>query len=341
MPRSGIIKGRNVKGGYLVNGEMLFAPGGPVPGWTRDFSNKLTGAVRRAAPSNKRPRWGHYGEPLKLSFTSKSKSNPLAMRADAVVASRVAHALYVDQGTGVHGGNGPYFAKILPPWSVGSPTLYDHAWVPPGSTKPIGPVLINGQKGQHFFERGMEEGFALMRMASGTVPTGGVMASALDAFPTSLEKITGGTSGPGFKASLEEWRSWRDAAFAAGDGFDTPGSIRGPRDNNGVKPGGRQKKSDWAKEAYRANEEAKSREKRRAAGIEEDPEPKWSRKYRRNPKAGSVAAQKVAFIHTAWKAARKRHGSVWRTGVLDGRFYADIIVSGEDGYHRIFRKIKT
>jgi hypothetical protein len=60
-----------------------------------------------------------------------------------------------------------------------------------------------------------------MRMRSYHVPGEPKITDALNSVATGLENFLGNTPpSAGFRASLAEWRSWRDAAFAAGESLN-------------------------------------------------------------------------------------------------------------------------
>lgn len=227
MPRVKVLKGRNATTVVEANGEILFVPGGLVPRWTNRLSNAITRATRNAAPSNKRPRWAHYGAPLKTTFTSNTRANTAAMRVYSAVGSRAPHALYVDQGTGVYNGSGPYRAKVIPPWTVGGASLYEHTWRPGGpGERRVAPVMIRGQRGQYFFDEGLRNGFAAMRIVSFEVPGTAQISSVLNTMPSGLLSGPGNTPNNGaFRASLAEWRQWRDDAWNNGEGLGRGGGI--------------------------------------------------------------------------------------------------------------------
>lgn len=225
------IRKRGASGVVTAHGEIMFAPGGLVNSWTNRFANRIGSETRKAAPTNKRPRWAHYGKPLKATITaSRPEFRPTARgaRVYAAVGSTAPYAYYVDQGTGIHGGNGPYQAKILPPWRRGSPSLFEHTWRPGGPRgRPIGTVTIEGQEGKEFFAKGLARGFMRMKNRSVQVPGDGVakMSRALAALPRGLER-PGNTPVTGsFILQLEDWRKWRDEAWdakeALGRGGDT------------------------------------------------------------------------------------------------------------------------
>lgn len=204
-----------------AHGEVLFGPLGPVPGWMGRLTQRVRAATALEAPTNRRPRWGHYGKPLKTTIkgSSRPRRGVNKFHLYSAVGSTAPHAYYVDQGTGVYAGNGPYEAKILPPWTRGSPSLYEHTWRPPGSQHAIGTTTIKGQRGQFFFDKGLKKGFQSMRLRSYQVPGEGVsaMSGVLNSAPSGLANFLGNTvATPAFRASLEEWRSWRDVAFNDG-----------------------------------------------------------------------------------------------------------------------------
>lgn len=198
-----------------AHGEVLFAPTGDVGRWNNRFSQRVRTFAAQEAPTNKRPRWGHYGKPLKTTFTASTTYQPGRMRVYSAVGSSSPHAYYVDQGTGIYAGNGPYEAAVLPPWRQGDPSLYESTWRPAGpGTRRVRPVLIKGQKGQFFFDKGLKRGFISMRMRSFQVPGEGKITEALRSIPSGLLGFLGNTPGDAaFRASLEEWRAWRDAAW--------------------------------------------------------------------------------------------------------------------------------
>jgi hypothetical protein len=212
-----LVKRIHKRGANIVveaNGEVLFAATGDVGKWQRRFSDAVRTASAAEAPTNKRPRWGHYGKPLKSTFTASTTYQPGRMRVYSAVGSTAPHGFYVDQGTGVFAGNGPYEAKILPPWHRGSPSLYEHTWRPGGRGKRVKPVLIKGQKGQFFFDAGLKRGFEVMRMRSFDVPSDAKITEALSAIPHGLLNFLGNTeANPAFIASLTQWREWRRAAW--------------------------------------------------------------------------------------------------------------------------------
>lgn len=226
------IRKRGASGVVTAHGEIMFAPGGLVNSWTNRFANRIGSETRKAAPTNKRPRWAHYGKPLKATITaSRPEFRPTARgaRVYAAVGSTAPHAYYVDQGTGIHGPNSrPYEAKILPPWQRGSASLYEHTWRPGGPRgRPVGTITIKGQEGQEFFAKGLARGFMRMKNRSVQVPGDGVakMSRALAALPRGLER-PGNTPVTGsFVLQLEEWRKWRDEAWDAKEGLGRGGGI--------------------------------------------------------------------------------------------------------------------
>jgi hypothetical protein len=221
MPEVRRLKKRGATIEVVAYGEVLFTNAGPVPGWLGRFSQRVRSFAEAEAPSNKRPRWAHYGKPLKSTMraTTRTRRGISAFHLHAAVGSTAPHAYYVDQGTGIFAGNSPYKAEILPPWERFSPSLYEASWQPPGSVRRVKPVMIKGQKGQHFFDTALKRGFQSMRMRSIQLPGEGVgaMSGVLRSEPAGLVNFLGSTpSDAGFIKSLEEWRAWRDAAWDAG-----------------------------------------------------------------------------------------------------------------------------
>lgn len=208
--------------------EVLFTPSGDIARWKRGLTNHVKRSTAAAAPTNKRPRWSHYGKPLKQTFISSTNVETKSMQINSYVGSTALHARYVDQGTGVHGPTGrPYEAKILPPWRRGEPSLYEYSWKA-GSyrdkkgnrvgAKPIGTVTVKGQRGQHFFEKGLRDGFKKSRLD--TVNSfGDPLHRTLRNQPferSSIADFNGSTTSanhPGFVEQLNEWRSWRREAW--------------------------------------------------------------------------------------------------------------------------------
>lgn len=212
-----------------ANGEVLFAPTGDVGRWTNRFSHRVIAGAEQAAPVNKRPRWGHYGKPLKATIKGSTTYHPSRMKVYSAVGSTAPHGYYVDQGTGVYAGNGPYEAKVLPPWQRGSASLYEATWRPtgPGGRK-VAKVMIRGQKGQFFLDAGVKRGFQSMRMRSVQLPGEGAsrMSAALSSFPEGLANFLGNTvADAAFRLSLAEWRAWRDEAWDAGEGLGRGGGV--------------------------------------------------------------------------------------------------------------------
>ncbi len=239
MPLVKVLRKRGANIVVTANAEILFTRTGDVGRWANRFSQKIRAFAAEEAPTNKRPRWSHYGKPLKSTMRASINYDPARMRVDAAVGSVSPHAYYVDQGTGVYAGRGPYAAKILPPWTRGGPSLYESTWRPGTETSsrgvrlkdPIGPVMIKGQKGQGFLDAGVRRGFTAMRLIESATGTPG-MTEALSSFPTGLEGFAGNTEADGaFVAQLQQWREWRDAAWNRGDLLgNKPGRRRPEKD---------------------------------------------------------------------------------------------------------------
>lgn len=201
------------------NGEVLAAPGTDVSRWMNRFRQRVRARTIAAAPSHnyaERPLRPHPTTPLKKTITSSASKrvSPRGFFLYAAVGSYSEYALYVDQGTGIFGGNGQYEAKVLPPYSKSNPmSFYEKK---PGSKAR---VFIKGQRGQHFFEKGLASAFRSMHLRSIRLPGEGVGAvrQAATSFPENLFGA-GNTPGPGdttFVDRLEQWRQWKADAYAA------------------------------------------------------------------------------------------------------------------------------
>lgn len=295
-----------------AHGEVLFAPTGPVGNWTRRFSNRLTAFAAQEAPTNKRPRWAHYGKPLKSTMTSSTTYQPGRFKVYAAVGSTAPHALFVDQGTGIYGGGGAYEAKILPPWQHGSASLYEATWRPEGpGHRRVRPVMIRGQKGQHFFDKALSRAFASMRMRAFQVPTDAKISGAISSAPASVTNFLGSTNGNGgaFRAQLEEWRLWRDEAWSRGEGLGRGGGIGSPAQERFRRAAAEAREARLAargqgRAAYRASLEAAERRKReQIAKIREAEHKRRAAEARRQE---NEAKERANQRLTAGNAASKR-----------------------------------
>ncbi len=213
------IKSRGANIVVEANAEILLFPNtGSIGRWKKALTERVKQETRKEAPTNKRPRWGHYGPALRNTFTASTTTRITKGGGYiySAIGSRSPHAFYVDQGTGVYNGGSPWKAKILPPWTQGSPSLYEHTWVPPGNKREIEAVLINGQRAQNFFDKGLDRAFR--SVGDGRYrPIGGKLSGALRSFPEGIANFAGNTPNDGaFRASLTEWRAWRDEAFNSG-----------------------------------------------------------------------------------------------------------------------------
>lgn len=203
-------KGANVY--YEIRGEVLVDPGEIINGWTQRLTNRIMRYTREAAPSHnyaKRPLRPHGGQTLKESIMrgrTRTRKITTGGAVFSAVGSSAGHAAFVDQGT-----QGT-LAKVLPPWSPGSPTLFEATWSPKGGA-PVGPKMVKGQQARHFFEAGTARAFAYMRMRSFQVP-GNPAPGGLSAHDMGWEEFFGNTQADaGFKARLEEWRRWKYEAY--------------------------------------------------------------------------------------------------------------------------------
>jgi hypothetical protein len=280
----------------------MFLPGGDVNNWTRTFNETIKTRTKYYAPRNKRPRWAHYGAPLKQTFRTteiETRRVRAGMRLYAAVGSSAPYAAYVDQGTGVHNGGSAYEGKILPPYTVGSASLYEARWIPPGHGRPLGPVMIRGQRGQEFFDKGLRSAFRIMVRQGQNIPGApSKMSQALRTWPRSLENFSGGTPVTGrFIAQLNVWREWRDEAFSRGDPLGRDGNDSGREYAAKTRKNARRARSD-AKESARRKQaigqtyvENVRRRNKAKSTEKEQPKPTQSR-------STSMAAQKKAFLTT-------------------------------------------
>ena len=228
MPLVKVLRDGNATIYVEVNAEVLFMPTGPVGKWSTLFVERLERNTKSFAPRNKRPHWSHYGPvSLKNSISSGIDYDPMTLQVHGAVGSSVNYATYVDQGTGVFAGGAPYKAKILPPYTRGGASLYEHTWVPShgeegangGMANRVRAVWIKGQKPQHFFEKGLARTFTQMRNRAFQVPGDPRISSALASVPASVMgsvlKGTNNGANPAFVADLKMWRAWRDEAWGS------------------------------------------------------------------------------------------------------------------------------
>lgn len=228
-----ILKGRGVTGAVEIHGELLGVPGGDVDKWRRSLTGRVRENTKIAAPSNKRPRWGHYGPRLK--DTIRTRVNPArptkkGFRFYSGVGAEAPHAMYVDQGTGIFNaewGGSPYEAKILPPWFQGSPSLYEHTWRPSLNSPTAAPVYIKGQRPQYFMEEGLNRSLWRGVQTIKGSPSSIIRHEAETVF-TEMFRFNGNTPvTPAFLAQLDVWRSWRDDAWNTHKIFGEGSAQRG------------------------------------------------------------------------------------------------------------------
>lgn len=202
----------------LAHGEAVFGPTTDFGRWQNRMRRRIESLAGFYAPSNKRTRWAHYGPRLKDTMTGDVtyRRTKGGGRAYTAVGSRSGHATFVDQGTGIHAGRAPFDIKVLPPWHVGSPSLYEASWRPGPGKRPLGTMKNPGQEGQFFMDKALVTG--LTRGGIRTVK-GDSQSLVKTMFPetlftTLLGLPEGPAVSPGFIADLNMWRSWRDAAWA-------------------------------------------------------------------------------------------------------------------------------
>lgn len=347
MPLVKTIRKRGATTTVEANAEVLFLPSGPVGPWLNRLSNAVTRATIAAAPANKRPRWDHYGIPLKKSITSTTQRVG-ATHLAAVVGSRATYSAYVNEGTGVYAGNSPYEAKILPPYAPGSPTLYERTWSPNPNSGGRAPVMIRGQRGQFFFQDGLARGLASMRIANVEVPEGAVPPNKTRMPLSMLRDVLGNTSAnAAFRQQLEEWRSWRDAAWKSnrvrdrsGEGGTVSAARRRAIQYKSRARGRVIYNSEQRLEARRAN--AKRYRDRVRGGPVKSKKPVRTEKPTRTVKArtGSRVDRNAFFA-----SMQRKYGWADRQSLVsrDGYYYVTVRVRGDRGryeYREVRAKIK-
>lgn len=320
-----------------AHAEVLGTPGSELSRWEARLRSRIRTAVVREAPTNERPRWGHYGKPLKSTITSKGKTHmrPGGPVFYSAIGSTAPHAYYVDQGTGVFNGGGPYAAKILPPWARGEASLYEATWHPPNQ-QANHVVMIKGQRGQHFMADGLDDGFRSMGLRKYLGLKAGAASAA---FPNGLADFVGNTPNTeAFRASLDDWRRWRDRRFNSGGvlGRDGGGKTAeaGRRSERAAALSAKRAAQRAAaagpsaaeraiaaqnrarKEAYAASKAAAERRKKAAlAAAKKQADAKaLGEKRRREKEQREAEAQKKATATRAFAKAQR-----------DARAYADVL----------------
>ncbi len=336
MPIVKILRSRGTNLVVVANAELLFKPTGPIANFNNSLSQRVRNATALAAPTNKRPRWMHYGKPLKKTMRASTDLQPNRLHAYFAVGSTAAYSAYVDQGTGVYGGNGPYGAKILPPWHRGSPSLYEHTWKVPRSAginmrgervvewEELGRVTIKGQKGQFFFARGLKDAMVVSRASLGLPRNKGTnmtsMAKALSLIPDHLHNFRGNTPWSfAFDVQLREWRSWRDEAWyrreLLGEGYTQERLRRGYRD------------------ALRARAAAKRRRERqeRSRATNAERQERWRRKQGAVTRDEYVRNQRRRRMET--NAMNRERALIIRnyTKKYGDRFFPESLFLNSDG----------
>lgn len=214
-----------VKGDMIIqvtaNAMLLAAPGGPIRKWTNAFQRFAQKHTAAAAPHHGstinahgvRSLRPHSIVPLKKTIqTQKLRVRNLkgGPRVYGVVGSNSHYAIFVDQGTGAHQ------AKLLPPWSQGSPSLFESTWAPGPGQPAVGTITVRGQKGQGFFDEGLRKAFLSMKMRSIRTPADPKMGDAMRTWPKELERVTAsGALGSAYLADLPQWRAWKRETYNA------------------------------------------------------------------------------------------------------------------------------
>ena len=236
MPLTRVVRSKGAVITMEVHAEVLFTPNGPLGNFARQFTQRVKTATAANAPGNSRPTWGHepaaHGKPLKASFRAATRYRPATAQIFSAIGSSAAYAPFVDQGTGIYNEGSPWRAKILPPTSQMGSDLYEHTWRPGGGRQGVGEVWIKGQKPQYFFAKGLDAGLASMGLPAIKVPGG----SGTTAFPKDLSRHVSAAidtgRGSAFRASLEQWRRQRDAAWNRGEALGRTGSNAHTRETD-------------------------------------------------------------------------------------------------------------
>lgn len=214
-----VINRKGARTTVIADASVMFLPSGDIGKWEKDLATRVTIATRRLAPNNSRPHWAHYGKKLSEagSFTTKSKYDPQRKRITTVIGSRVSHAIFPDQGTGIYAGKSPWKAAILPPSTVGGPDLFEDTWRPYKGAKAGPGRMIKGQRGQFFFARGLRAAMISKRIPSVEVADAAVAAKTRGSGVTGLVNSLGLPidSNGAFRQQLTEWRRWRDEAWSS------------------------------------------------------------------------------------------------------------------------------
>lgn len=224
MPVVKRIRNRGATITVEANAEVLFMPRGDVHNWTNRFTGRIRSATIGVAPRNSRPRWAHYGKALHQTIISARPrfwgNGRDKQRVYGAVGSTARYSSYVDQGTGTFAGRGMWKAKVLPPYMRGEGSLYEATWRPGGpGGKQVKPVYIKGQRAQNFFDKGLRLAFQSMRLRSAQVAGETKIGNVLNSMPTMMENFLGGNTpaDAAFRASLDEWRTWREEAYVRDD----------------------------------------------------------------------------------------------------------------------------
>ena len=301
MPTLQRFKDHNTNGYIMADATGLFQRGRPVSNWLNMLTKRVSAEIAKAAPSNKRPRWAHYGPPLKMTIrgsTYPRKASGKRYYLYTSVGSTAPYAMYVDQGSGIHAGKSSWEAKILPPWPAKGYELYE-------KKRDGRKVMIEGQEGKFFFAKGLEKGFDRMVRRS-FQPVGvregvsGLRQTFLSMPQSAVSQLAATPTSPAFQMSLNKWRLWksearekyredqaRDAAFrAAGvptrealkarqdrelaDLLDRGRKIRAGRKNKALSAENRDKVAQDAKDLKKAKDAATAKDRADLAKRRDD-----------------------------------------------------------------------
>lgn len=327
-----VINRKGARTTVVADAAVMFLPSGDIGKWERDLATRVTIATRKLAPNNSRPHWMHYGKKLSEagSFTTKTKYDPERKRITTVIGSRVSHAIFPDQGTGIYAGKSPWKAAILPPTSRGGSDLFEDTWRPHKGAKAGPGRMIKGQRGQFFFARGLRAAMISKRIPSIEVADAAVAAKTRGSGVTGLVNSLGlpVDSNGAFRAQLTEWRRWRDEAWSNPERRRTA-STRPKRPRYyGV---------DKTTRARLDREKAKRYRDKMRGGPPRERKPAAEKPTRVKPKpTGATTAGKARFKAAMLKKYGGIEGSVQIRG---GYFYITVRTKDERG-RTVFKEVR-
>ncbi len=182
-----------------ANALAIGLPSGDVGKWEASFREIVRDRASKAAPKNKRPRWDHYGAPLKQSLhksRAKFHKRTRGFKLYSTVGSKLHYAAFVDQGTSAHQ------ASLLPPWPQRG-----YGYWEANPAKGVDKITVSGQRGVGYMDAGIRAAFAYKRLKY-VGASRKVIAEGLTTTTALLPDFDGGTpNNPAFRAQREKWRA--------------------------------------------------------------------------------------------------------------------------------------